>query len=64
MKITFKTTTGKTVGTYSVSKKSMSVPSGSVKDFTVTIKKSKLKIKNADLRNGSYTTGGSYVYYY
>lgn len=64
MKITFKTSTGKTVGTYYASKKSMSVPSGSVKDFTVTIKKSKLKIKKADLRNGDYSTSGSYVYYY
>lgn len=64
MKITFKTTTGKSVGTYTASSKSMSVSAGSVKDFTVTIKKSKLKIKNSDLRNGDYSTGGTYIYYY
>ncbi|WP_207717344.1 Ig-like domain-containing protein [Anaerosporobacter faecicola] len=64
MKITFKSASGKTIGTYSVKSKSMSVSNQSSKDFTVTIKKSKLKIKKADLRNASYTTSGTYIYYY
>lgn len=64
MKITFKTSAGKTVGTYSTKSKSMSVPVGSTKDFTVTIKKSKLKIKKADLRLGTYSTDGQFQYRY
>ncbi len=64
MKITFKTNTGKTVGTYTAKSKSMSVSAGSTKDFTVTIKKAKLKNKKADLRLGDYSTSGSYQYRY
>ena len=53
---------GKKIGTYSAKSKSMSVPTGSVKDFNVTIKKDKLKNKKADLRNASYTADGEYYY--
>ncbi|WP_310602506.1 Ig-like domain-containing protein [Anaerosporobacter sp.] len=63
LKITFKTDAGKTIGTYSVGSKSMTVAHGSSKDFTVTIKKSKLKIKKADLRNATYSYDGTYQYY-
>lgn len=63
-KIVFKTDAGKTIGTYSMKSKSMSVSSGSTKDFSVTIKKSSLKIKKADLRNASYKATGTYVYKY
>lgn len=64
LKIVFKTDSGKTIGTYSAKSKSMSVSSGSTKDFSVTIKKSSLKIKKADLRNASYIPDGKYVYKY
>lgn len=63
-KITFKTDAGKTIGSYSMSKKNMTVSSGSTKDFSITIKKSKLKIKKADLRNATYKATGTYVYRY
>lgn len=55
---------GKTVGTYKLGKKSASVSSGSTKDFTFTIKKSKLKKKKADLRGGSVSGGYTAVYRY
>jgi hypothetical protein len=64
IKITFKTAAGKTIGTYSASSKKLTVANGESKDFTLTIKKSKLKIKNADLRNASYTNSGQYEYRY
>lgn len=64
VKIVLTNDEGKRIGTYSVKSKSLSVKSGSSKDFTLTIKKSKLKIKKADLRNSSYSVDGSYVYYY
>lgn len=60
--ITFKTDAGKTIGTYSASTVNMSVAHTSSKNFTVKIKKSKLKIKKADLRNASYKTSGKYQY--
>lgn len=56
----------KLVGTYSAKKKNLSVASGSTKDLTFTISKSKLKKKTADLRNSSITCDGIsqyYVYY-
>lgn len=58
LKITAKDGNGKTIGTYSVSKKSISVPAGSTKDVTFTISKSKLKKKTADLRNATITCDG------
>ena len=64
IKITVKDANGKTVGTYTASKKSVSVPNGSVKTYTFTIAKSKLKIKKAELRGGTVTTSGTSVYYY
>lgn len=59
-KVVFKTDAGKTVGTYSAGKKKLSVPAGGVKDFTVVVKKSALKDKNADLRKGDYTVSGTF----
>lgn len=64
VKITFKTDGGKTIGTYSAKSLKMNVSHGSTKDFTLTIKKSKLKIKKADLRNASYSSDGQYQYSY
>lgn len=55
---------GKTIGTYSAKSKSLSVANGATKDFSVTIKKSSLKIKKADLRNATYKTDGEYYYTY
>lgn len=59
-KVVFKTDAGKTVGTYSAGKKKLSVPAGGVKNFTVVVKKSALKDKNADLRKGDYTVSGTF----
>lgn len=64
IKVVVKDGNGKTVGTYKLSKKSVSIPSGSTKDFSFTIKKSSLKKKTADLRNCTITCEGTYVYYY
>lgn len=64
VKVTMKTDSGKTIGTYSIGKKGVSVASGSYKDFTFTIKKSKLKVKKADLRNATSSCNGSYYYRY
>lgn len=64
VKVTFMTSTGKTVGTYSAKFRSISVGAGGTKDFSVTVKKSKLKIKKADLRLGTYKTDGQYQYRY
>ena len=44
---------GKTMGTATLKNKSISISTGSYKDITMSIKKSKLKIKKADLRNSS-----------
>lgn len=65
IKIVFKSDANKTIGTYSAKSKTLSVSPGSTKDFSVTIAKSKLKIKKADLRNANYSTdGGEYEYRY
>ena len=64
IKITVKDANGKAVGTYSLSKKTVSVPSFSTKDLTFTISKSKLKQKKADLRNCTFNCSGVSVYYY
>lgn len=64
LKISFKTDAGKTIGTYSAKSMKMSVSHGSTKDFTLTIKKAKLKIKKADLRNATYSRTGQYIYTY
>lgn len=45
----------------------VSIPTGSCKDITLKISKSKLKIKKADLRNanaGADCIKGSYIYSY
>lgn len=64
IKIKFQTDGGKTIGTYSAKSLKMTIPHGSTKDFTLTIKKSKLKIKKADLRNATYSRDGGYYYNY
>lgn len=65
--VTPKSPSGKVMGSVSVKSMNVNVPSGSAKDITLKIKKSKLKIKKADLRNSSYSmkTGTSiYKRYY
>lgn len=64
VKIVAKNASGKVIGTYSLSKKNVSIPVGTYKDFTFTIKKSKLKIKKADLRNSTVSFAGTCYYYY
>lgn len=64
VKIVAKNASGKVIGTYSLSKKNVSIPVGTYKDFTFTIKKSKLKIKKADLRNSTVSFNGTCYYYY
>ena len=64
VKIIAKNASGKVIGTYSLSKKNVSIPVGTYKDFTFTIKKSKLKIKKADLRNSTVSFDGTCYYYY
>lgn len=64
VRIVAKNASGKVIGTYSLSKKNVSIPVGTYKDFTFTIKKSKLKIKKADLRNSTVSFDGTCYYYY
>lgn len=64
IKIVVKDGNGKTVGTYKLSKKNVSIPAHSTKGFTFTIKKSSLKQKKVDLRNCKITCDGSYYYVY
>ena len=64
VRIVAKNASGKVIGTYSLSKKNVSIPVGTYKDFTFTIKKSKLKIKKADLRNSTVSFAGTCYYYY
>jgi SLAP domain-containing protein len=67
IKVTVKNASGKTIGTYKLSSKDVSIPSGSVKDFSFTIKKSALKIKKKqDLRNAKVSAyaDGYYTYTY
>lgn len=63
IKITVKNPSKKTIGTYSLKKKNVTINQGGSKDFKFTIKKSKLKIKSTqDLRNSSASTGnGQYL---
>ena len=56
LKITVKNGSGKVVGKYSTSKKSISVPAYSTKDTSFTIAKS--KIKKVDLRNATIECDG------
>lgn len=64
VKIVVKDGNGKTIGTYSTKKKSLTVQRGSTKDVSFTIAKSKLKQKKADLRNASISCDGEYTYTY
>lgn len=63
VKITVKNSAKKTIGTYSLKSKKVSILQGGSKTFKFTIKKSKLKLKSTqDLRNSSATTGkGQYL---
>lgn len=51
LKITIKTLEGKTVATYSAKNIKLNIKAGAKKGMTFTIKKKKVKIKKADLRN-------------
>ena len=63
IKIVAKTATGATIANYSVAK-NIAMPAHTTKDITITIPKSKVKKKTADLRNASMKTDGSYTYRY
>ena len=64
MRIKVTNENGKVIGVYSGAK-SMTVASGYTKDFTVTIKKAKLKIKGKqDLANASASLTGKSIYSY
>lgn len=63
LKISVKTSSGKTIGTYSLKSKSAKVPANSVKEYTFTIDNPKMK--NADLRLAkTKVESGTLVYYY
>lgn len=64
VKITVKDEKGKTVGVYKAKKINVGTSAYSTKNVKVTIKKSSLKKKKADLRNASISTSGVAVYYY
>ncbi len=63
IKIVAKTATGATIANYSVAK-NIAMSAHTTKDITITIPKSKVKKKTADLRNASMKTDGSYMYRY
>lgn len=60
--IKVKDAAGKAVGTLTVKNKTMSLNSGSSKDFKFVIKKSALKNKKADLRTATYKPSGTIIY--
>ena len=63
IKFTVKTSSNKTIGTYTLKSKSVNIASGSSKSFTFTIKKSKLKLKKTqDLRNAKVNATGKFYY--
>jgi SLAP domain-containing protein len=68
VKLTVKNPSGKTVGVYKCSKKTVSISAYSTKDYTFTIKKSSLKIKSKqDLRNSTVdfdNSASQYMYTY
>ena len=65
LSIKVKTAKGSTAASYKESKRTLYVADQSAKDFSITIPKSKLKIKKPiDLRNASIVTDGSYGYTY
>lgn len=65
IKVTVKNAKGNTIGTYSLSSKSVSISAYSTKSFSFTIKKSALKKKTTqDLRNATVTTDVNAYYYY
>lgn len=63
IKVVAKTATGATIANYSVAK-NIAMPAHTTKDITITIPKSKVKKKTADLRNARMKTDGSYTYRY
>lgn len=62
VQVTVKDKNGKTIGAYKAGSLKLTVPANSVKRFHVTIKKSDLKQKTADLRNAETSCEGKYVY--
>lgn len=63
IKFTVKTSSNKTIGTYTLKSKSVNIGSGSSKSFTFIIKKSKLKLKKTqDLRNAKVNATGKFYY--
>lgn len=64
LSVKVKTADGKTAASYKASKKNLYVADQGYKDFSITIKKSDLKIQKADLRNASISTDGKYGYVY
>lgn len=63
VKIVMKTSSKKTIGTYKLSKKNVTISGYSSKDFSFKISKSNVKVKNADLRNSKCTTCTGTLYY-
>lgn len=62
IKVTVKNSSKKTIGTYTLKSKTVSIPQGSTMNFKFTIKKSKLKIKSIqDLRDSYPITGGQSI---
>lgn len=53
---------GSVIGSQKISKKNVFVYSGSNKTISITIPKSKVKKKNADLRTATCNCSGSYIY--
>ena len=60
LKITLKSDSGKTIGTYQVKTKKLAVAAGKTKDFQVTIKKANLKDKNANLCKSSCSVSSKF----
>lgn len=63
-KFTVKAKNGSTIASYTAGKKSIYISSGSSKTVTITIPKSKVKKKNADLVNATPKPGGKFLYRY
>lgn len=62
LKITVKAKNGSTIASYTLSKKSIVIPSKTNKTITITIPKSKVKKQNADLRTSTPNCSGLYTY--
>lgn len=63
LKIVVKNKSGKTIGTYKLNKKNVSILHGGQKSFTFTLKKSQMKLKTTqDLRNATFKPTWKYTY--